>query len=181
MGNVIFRKGCKKVHDIPLGANASDGQLAEFPVQYSGVSQLLSFDALQTWVVGAKLHCEVQQVLLWGSQEAPARSLQVVELQHEDVTPEPGSHSSPSSTIPFPHICSEMVCRELLGSDKHEVFVFPPALPDINEPKTIVRKSPKGDEKMRLTNIAKSALREPLLARLGDGAHNELGIGIACV
>lgn len=89
---------------LPFGAMLSAGQDDEFPVQNSGVSHLASIDGRHIWVEGAKEHWSVQHGLLRGSQEAFDSNLQVVELQQADSIPTPGSHSSPRSTMPLPHI-----------------------------------------------------------------------------
>jgi len=123
-------------HDLPLGATISVGQVDEVPVQYSAGSQVTFLEALQTSVEGAKLHWEVQHALENGSHCAPLVNLHVAESQHGDVTSEPGSHSSPSSTIPFPHICRERRVRVLEeASTRHEAFVWPLEL----EPVPLIR------------------------------------------
>ena len=49
-------------------------------------------------------------------------NLHVAASQHAEVVPCPGSQSSPSSTIPFPHMLREMVCMPSLGAARHVVL-----------------------------------------------------------
>ena len=117
-----IEKKCENEH-IPFGIVTSAGHADEFPVHISAISQLASFAGRHTCVDGANEHCCVQQALLSGSHTAPDLSLHVVESQQVELTPLPGSHSSPASTIPFPHIPREMVSFALAASMRHAVFV----------------------------------------------------------
>lgn len=83
---------------------------------------------------GAKEHCDVQHWLLDGSHTDPELNLQVAASQQVELTPLPGSQSSPASTIPLPHICSDIVFRVGSGSRRQVVFVFPFELDCIKEP-----------------------------------------------
>jgi hypothetical protein len=85
-------------------------------------------------VDGAKVHFEVQHWLLKGSHTEPEVNLQVVESQQVEIESLPGSQSSPASTMPFPHICKDIVWRLGSGFSRQEVFVFPCALSCIKEP-----------------------------------------------
>lgn len=95
--------------NVPLGAMVSVGQVDELPVHISAVSHLSSLLARQVCVLGAKLHWSVQQGLESGSQAAFSRNLQVAGSQQVEFALDPGSQSSPSSTMPFPHIWSEIM------------------------------------------------------------------------
>ena len=119
---------------LPLGENTSVGHVEEFPVHVSAVSQLASLLGLHTCVDGANPHWDVQHGLLSGSHNAPERNLQVLASQHGESLPDPGSQSSPDSTIPLPHICKEMVWRAVAASTRQSVLVLPPALPSMREP-----------------------------------------------
>ncbi len=123
----------KKLH-IPFGAVISAGQADELPVHISAISQLASFAGLHTCVAGANEHCCVQHALLSGSHTAPDLSLHVVESQHAEFTPLPGSHSSPASTIPLPHIPREMRSFALAASIRQVVLVAPDAPGCMREP-----------------------------------------------
>ncbi len=120
---------------LPFGVNKSAGQAEEFPVHDSAVSQVASLEARQTCVAGANLHCAVQHGALSGSQTALFRNLQVLGSQHDEFEPLPGSQSSPFSTIPLPHICSEMVWREGSGFRRQLVSTLLACEPCITEPK----------------------------------------------
>lgn len=120
--------------NLPLGEKTSVGHADELPVHISAWSHWASFAGLHTCVVGAKEHESVQQGLLAGSQTAPDLNLQVLTSQHDEVEPFPGSQSSPSSTMPLPHICREMVFTPDPGSAKQVVLVLPPEVPAMSEP-----------------------------------------------
>ena len=66
----------------------------------------------------------MQQGLLAGSQTAAAVNLQVAESQQVELTPWPGSQSSPDSTIPLPHIWRERVRMLASGGWIHVAFVW---------------------------------------------------------
>lgn len=118
----------------PFGLVMSVGHVDEFPTQNSGASHLSSLDFLHICVFGANWQPSVQQAEPLGSHTAPALNLQVCESQHVELLPEPGSHSSPASTMPFPHICIDITWRVGSGSRMQDVFVWPPPIPIINEP-----------------------------------------------
>lgn len=107
----------------PFGLVMSVGHVDEFPVQNSGVSHLSSLDFLHVCVFGANWQPPVQQVEPLGSHTAPALNLQVCGSQHVELFPGPGSHSSPASTMPLPHICMEITWRVGSGSRTQDVFV----------------------------------------------------------
>lgn len=117
----------------PFGENWSSGHADELPVHISAWSQLASFAGRHTWVAGANEQVSVQQALLAGSHCAFALSLHVEASQHDEVTPWPGSHSSPCSTMPLPHMPSEIVRWAAEASMRHDVLVLPPLLPCIRE------------------------------------------------
>ena len=101
----------------------------------SAVSQLASFAGRHTCVDGANWHELRQHALLSGSHTEPDVNLHVAELQHVELRPGPGSQSSPSSTMPFPHIWSEIVGRDASGSTRQFVVTFPAELvPESGEP-----------------------------------------------
>lgn len=147
----------------------------------SAISHFASLDGRQICVAGAKEHCCVQQALLDGSHTAFLVNLQVVESQHGEDMPCPGSQSSPFSTMPLPHIWRAIVCRLGSGSTKHEVFVLPPDAPAINEPGPAhISRKKKYRVKPEPTYISEAAWREHLFSSLSNRAHNELSIGVAC-
>ena len=134
----------------PFWANTSAGQLALVPVHVSAVSHRSSLLGRHTCVLGAHVHDSVQHSELSGSHTALFLNLHVDASQQVEFEFRPGSQSSPSSTIPFPHIWSVMSgleeVREVgpLGSIKQDVFVRPPEVPDMREPaKTIIRSLPR--------------------------------------
>ncbi len=162
--------------NVPLALNLSSGQLDEVPVHVSAVSHLSSFAARHTVAAGAKLHCSVQHALLSGSHTAPFVNLHVDESQHDEVTPEPGSQSSPSSTIPLPHICSEMVSLASEALMRH-VVLTPPS-PPRTEPKTRKLSAPWCRIEECPTDVAQTTLRERVFRGLRYRTHDEFGIGI---
>ena len=118
----------------PFGAVISGGHAEELPVQYSAVSHFWSLEGRQIWSAGAKLQASVQQGLLLGSHNAPFLNLQVWTSQQLELTPGPGSQSSPASTMPLPHICNETVFLAWSGSTRQVVFTRPPVTPPMTEP-----------------------------------------------
>lgn len=92
--------------DDPSLRYRSSGQVTLVPSQVSTRSQRESTAARQTVPFEATWHCEVQQSELRGSQTAPGANRQVEASQQGSSTFCPGSHSSPSSRMPFPHDCS---------------------------------------------------------------------------
>ena len=92
------------------------------------MSHELSLDTRQTCVEGANWHVPVQHGPESGSHIAPGRSLHVVVSQHDDSTPTPGSQSSPASTIPLPHICSENVFCVGSGGLMHVMSMLLPLI-----------------------------------------------------
>ena len=124
---------------LPFGANTSAGHAELLPVHISAVSHCASLLGRHTCVLGANVHCAVQHSELSGSHTASPMNLHVLTSQQVEFEPRPGSHSSPASTMPFPHIWSVM--RGLEVSDvgafaemRQDVFVFPPELPAMSEP-----------------------------------------------
>ena len=88
---------------------------------------------------GANVHCAVQHSELSGSHTASPTNLHVLTSQQVEFEPRPGSHSSPDSTMPFPHIWSVMSGFEVsdvgaFAETRPDVFVFPPELPAMSEP-----------------------------------------------
>lgn len=161
----------------PLGAKWSGGQADELPVQFSGKSHLASFASRQTCVDGAKEHCAVQQGVLAGSQIAPDVNLQVAESQHLDVTLLPGSQSSPASTMPLPHIWSDMTCLFGSGSTTQVTANWLP--PPNKEPGVYYSVENKAAVSQR-TYVAESTWRKCFLCGLRNRVHDELRLGIAC-
>ena len=117
-------------HDCPLDCVLSAGHVADVPLHVSAMSHALSLDGRQTCVGGANWHVPVQHGPESGSHNAPERSLHVAVSQHVELTPTPGSHSSPASTIPLPHICSENVFCAGSGTLMHVMSIL---LPFISE------------------------------------------------
>lgn len=81
----------------------------------------------------------MQHVELLGSHTALLINLHVLESQHDELTPLPGSQSSPLSTIPLPHIWSVITCRLGSGFTRQLVFTLPLAEFTISEPRKELR------------------------------------------
>ncbi len=126
----------------PFFANTSLGHAALVPEHFSAVSHRSSLLGRHTCVLGAKVHESVQHSELSGSHTAAFLNLHVDESQQLELEFRPGSQSSPSSTMPLPHIWSVMRGFELVrdvgpfASTRHDVFVRPPDVPDMSEPAT---------------------------------------------
>jgi hypothetical protein len=89
-----------------------------------------------------------------GSHTAPGRSLHVVVSQHVDLTPRPGPQSSPASTIPLPHICSENAFCIGSGGLVHVMSMFLPLIseqmfPIVQDKKTCSLIDEMGDMRKR--------------------------------
>jgi len=115
-------------HDCPLGCVLSAGQVADVPVHVSTMSHALSLEGRQTCVEGANWHVPVQHGPESGSHNALGSSLHVVVSQHVELTPTPGSQSSPGSTIPLPHICRENVFCPGSGALMHVMSILLPLI-----------------------------------------------------
>jgi hypothetical protein len=129
--------------ESPFGLNVSVGHEDELPVHVSATSHCAFFAARHTVVLGANPHEEVQHVLDVGSHTAPDANLHWAVQQDVPVTVplvEPGSQSSPDSTIPLPHWSSEMSFGDFEDAGreaKQVLFVKPPppeSEPVIREP-----------------------------------------------
>jgi len=135
---------------FPFGAKISAGQDDVFPVHTSGVSQAASLAGRQTCVAGANWHCAVQHGVLLGSHTEFLVNLHVLESQHVELTPMPGSQSSPLSTMPLPHIWSVTVCRLGSGFTRQLASTCPLAELSISEPKRVSSKGRVRETRMRL-------------------------------
>lgn len=91
----------------PSGCASSGGQSALSPGHVSAMSHRASTAARQTVPALAIWHESEQQSELSGLHTAPEANLHVEASQHGSSL-EPGSQSSPSSTMPLPHAWSEI-------------------------------------------------------------------------
>lgn len=130
---------------------SSAGHSADEPEQTSSLSHVGSTLARHTVPEPASWHDEVQHSELLGSQTAPLLNLHVDVSQHDDVEPGGGSQSSPSSTMPLPHDCKEMI-RGLDGKPgrtRHVVFreleIVVQMLPIEHGEKLLVLRAETGD------------------------------------
>lgn len=104
---VLQRSSCQRSvrsklqRDPPFGSKASSGQSFELPEHVSALSHRASTAGRQTVPAEASWHCSVQQSELRVLQTAPATNLQV-ERSQQASSVDPGSQSSPASTIPLP-------------------------------------------------------------------------------
>lgn len=80
----------------------------------------------------------MQHSALLGSHTALLINLHVLESQHVELTPLPGSQSSPLSTIPLPHMFSVMSCWLGLGFTRQVVFTAPLVVFCISEPRRVL-------------------------------------------
>lgn len=125
-------------HDCPSGLVTSSGQAPLVPVHVSAMSHVADTAGRHTVEFEAKRHEEVQHSALDGSHCAPDLSLHVDESQQAEERPAPGSHSSPGSRIPFPHLLREMTVRPP-GVYRHVVLSdVPIAVPGDDHQPTIV-------------------------------------------
>lgn len=102
-----------------------------------------------------------------------------------EFTPDPGSQSSPSSTMPLPHIWRERVTREGLGETRQVSFSLPAeVVPWIIVPvpmsKQLTGSRREGGWKEGRTNVAYRTLRELHLACGSGRTHDELRARVAC-
>jgi hypothetical protein len=135
---------------FPFGAKISAGHADEFPGHISGISQAGSLAGRQTCVAGANWHCAVQHGVLLGSHTEFWVNLHVWESQQVELTPLPGSQSSPLSTMPLPHIWSVMVCRLGSGFRRQLVSTCPLAELSISEPRRVSSKGGVTEMRIRL-------------------------------
>jgi hypothetical protein len=112
---------------FPFAANTSAGHIPLEPVHVSAVSHVASFAARQTVVLDANWHEPVQHSSFDESHTAPVANLHE-DVQHVELMPDPGSQSSPFSTMPLPHWLSEIVRCPALGVTKQDVFIIPPPM-----------------------------------------------------
>jgi hypothetical protein len=128
----------------PFGENTSAGQADEFPVHVSPWSQFGSREGRHTCVAGANEHWLVQNLQVSGSQQVLDPRI-------------PGSQSSPSSTMPLPHILREMVRRLGSGSTKHVVLVRPCMSEPVGKGVVVITICACGMRRFGLTNISEAA------------------------
>ena len=84
----------------PAAANESTGHSLDPPEQRSTVSQVPSTEARHTALAGRNRPLEQQASVLAQTQPLAKRQ---VEVQQASPLPNPGSHCSFPSTMPFPH------------------------------------------------------------------------------
>ena len=113
----------------PLGSYSFAGQAPDVPVHISAMSHCGSAEARHTVCALANWHESVQHASFVGSQTDPEVNWHVLESQQVEFTFGPGSHSSPASTIPLPHILRVIVLTLELGSTRQDVLT---ALEDVD-------------------------------------------------